>query len=118
IAALGQAWRGRSDIWFSPAPLLRAGKTAFVFPGLEAEFTPRIDDVAAHFGLTAADHSAATVGRHGAGVIAVGRLLAQALRRIGIAPDAVAGHSVGEWTAMISAGLYSGAAVDRFLATF
>src|SRR5205814_7244275 len=24
IAALGQAWRGRSDIWFSPAPLLRA----------------------------------------------------------------------------------------------
>jgi len=34
IAALGPAWRGRSDIWFSPAPRLRSGRTAVVFPGL------------------------------------------------------------------------------------
>lgn len=33
-------------------------------------------------------------------------------------PDAVAGHSVGEWTAMTVAGLYSGDEVDAFMAGF
>ncbi|MGH3310681.1 MAG: polyketide synthase, partial [Streptomyces sp.] len=40
----GAPWRGRSDVWFSPRPMLGAagGRTAFVFPGLEAEFDPRV----------------------------------------------------------------------------
>ncbi|MCX4751519.1 polyketide synthase dehydratase domain-containing protein [Kitasatospora sp. NBC_01287] len=121
--ARGRAWRGRGDVWYAPQPLLgpgRAGRTAFLFPGLEGEFAPRVDDVADHFGLPRPDLAGgvADVGRHGAGVVAVGRLLDQALRRIGVRPDAVAGHSVGEWTAMAAAGLYSGASVDAFLASF
>ncbi|MFG2124881.1 beta-ketoacyl synthase N-terminal-like domain-containing protein [Streptomyces sp. NPDC048710] len=119
----GRAWQGRSDVWFRPAPLLGPGKLAFVFPGLEGGFTPRADDIAAHFGLpplaaTGTDVRVDDVGRHGFGVVGVGRLLDAALRRMGVVPDAVAGHSVGEWTAMAAAGLYSNAQVDAFMAEF
>ncbi|WP_406011255.1 beta-ketoacyl synthase N-terminal-like domain-containing protein [Streptomyces sp. NBC_00637] len=118
-----RAWHGRSDVWFRPSPLLGTGRLgpAFLFPGLEGDFTPRVDDVAAHFGLPApsvAGDRTDDVGRHGFGVVAVGRLLDAALRRSGIVPAAVAGHSVGEWTAMATAGLYSGDEVDAFMADF
>ena len=130
ILANAKPWRGRSDIWFSPHPLLSpgsadrpetaTGRIAFVFPGLEAEFTPRVDDVAALLGVTTtAGHDAsAGVGAHGVGVVEIGRLLARALGEIGVRPGAVAGHSVGEWTAMVNAGLFSGPAVDRFIDEF
>ncbi|MGW5282327.1 beta-ketoacyl synthase N-terminal-like domain-containing protein [Streptomyces collinus] len=121
----GRAWQGRNDVWFRPAPLLGPGRggLAFVFPGLESDFTPRADDVAKHFGLpplTRADTDVRVgdVGRHGFGVVGVGRLLDAALRRMGVVPDAVAGHSVGEWTAMAAAGLYADAEVDAFMAGF
>ncbi|MGW2786875.1 beta-ketoacyl synthase N-terminal-like domain-containing protein [Streptomyces populi] len=122
-AGRGRAWHGRGDVWFRPGPLLGPGhgKLVFVFPGLEGEFAPRVDDVAAHFGLPGAvpeDDRVGDVGRHGLGVVAVGRLLDAALRRTGVVPDAVAGHSVGEWTAMTVAGLYSGDEVDAFMAGF
>ncbi|MER7795682.1 acyltransferase domain-containing protein, partial [Streptomyces sp. NPDC097640] len=125
VVAKAGSWRGRNDVWFTPAPLLSEGRVVFVFPGLEAEFAPRVDGVAEYFGLSpatvgAADGRAAVgdIGRHGVGVFAVGRLLDRALRRMGVVPDAVAGHSVGEWTAMVSAGLHSGAAADEFLDSF
>ncbi|WP_329222748.1 polyketide synthase dehydratase domain-containing protein [Streptomyces sp. NBC_01485] len=116
-------WHGRSDVWFRPSPLLGEGhgRLAFLFPGLEGDFTPQVDDVAAHFGLPALPvdgDRTGDVGRHGFGVVAVGRLLDTALRRSGIVPDAVAGHSVGEWTAMAAAGLYAGDEVDAFMAGF
>lgn len=127
--AKGSPWRGRGDVWFSPEPLLggpAGGRLAFVFPGLEAEFRPWIGDVVDRFGLAALlpagfggpDADVADVGRHGAGVIAVGRVLDAALRRMGIVPDAVVGHSIGEWTAMATAGLYAGDAVDEFTRSF
>jgi acyl transferase domain-containing protein/phosphopantetheinyl transferase len=136
VLANGKPWRGRSDIWFSPQPLLAdgsEGRIAFVFPGLEADFTPRVDDVAHRVGASIGDRSAGgigqhsvgehgvgehSVGAHGVGVVEVGRLLARALDGMGVTPAAVAGHSVGEWTAMIHAGLFSGPAVDRFIEGF
>ncbi|WP_055617857.1 type I polyketide synthase, partial [Streptomyces phaeochromogenes] len=136
--AKGRAWHGRSDVWFTPSPLLGGsgggdgdgnsrGKLAFVFPGLEGDFEPQVDDIAAHFGLprvpepTSNAEGAARVsdvGRHGFGVVGVGRLLDGALRRMGVVPDAVAGHSVGEWTAMVAAGMYAGDEVSDFMASF
>ncbi|MFC7614705.1 hypothetical protein ACFQV2_15410 [Actinokineospora soli] len=68
---------------------------AFLFPGLEADFAPNVDDVAAWLGQAKPDLDTSTLGRHGAAVINVGRLLDAALRRLGITPVAVAGHSVG-----------------------
>jgi acyl transferase domain-containing protein/phosphopantetheinyl transferase (holo-ACP synthase) len=131
ILAHAKPWRGRSDIWFSPKPLLSAepganananagaeGRVAFIFPGLEADFTPRVDDIARRLGVSIADHSSDGIGAHGVGVVEVGRLMARALDEMGVRPAAVAGHSVGEWTAMISAGLFSGPAVDRFIGDF
>ncbi|ACU36432.1 type I polyketide synthase [Actinosynnema mirum] len=116
--AKGAPWRGRSDIWFTPTPL--GGRTAFLFPGLEAEFTPEVADVAARFGLPWRDTGARVgdVGGHGAAVFQVGRLLDAALRRVGVRPDAVAGHSVGEWTAMAVGGIHSAEEVDAFLDGF
>ncbi|WP_030491134.1 type I polyketide synthase [Micromonospora chokoriensis] len=118
--ARGQAWRGGRDIWFSPSPLLAAGtgRLAFVFPGLEAEFAPRTADIAGLLGLPDRQWSAADLGRHGAGLIEVGKLLDEALRHIGVLPDAVAGHSIGEWTAAATSGQISTAAMDEFLELF
>ncbi|MFE5628839.1 beta-ketoacyl synthase N-terminal-like domain-containing protein [Streptomyces sp. NPDC056543] len=131
VVAKGEAWHGRNDVWFRPGPLPGGGPrggTAFLFPGLEGEFAPRVDDIADHFGLPRPPLPAPLpdpdarlrepgggLGRHGLGVVAVGRLLDTALRRIGVVPDTVAGHSVGEWTAMAVGGLYEEAAVDSFM---
>ncbi|MFC4492538.1 beta-ketoacyl synthase N-terminal-like domain-containing protein [Streptomyces ovatisporus] len=122
----GAPWRGRSDVWFSPRPMLGAagGRTAFVFPGLEAEFEPQVAELAERFGLEwphGDDENGAKVGdvgRHGAAVFQLGRVLDAALRRLSVVPDAVAGHSVGEWTAMACGGIHSADEVDAFLAEF
>ncbi|MER5417571.1 beta-ketoacyl synthase N-terminal-like domain-containing protein [Streptomyces virginiae] len=122
IVSEGKPWRGRSDIWFTPRPLLGSaggGKLAFLFPGLEGTFQPHIADVAQHFGLPCPpgpDHTdVGDIGRHGVAVVGAGRLLNASLQRMGIVPDAVAGHSVGEWTAMTVGGLYDGDDVDAFI---
>jgi acyl transferase domain-containing protein/phosphopantetheinyl transferase len=125
VVAQGRPWRGRHDLWFTATPLFGRhardpAKLAFLFPGLEPGFRPDlVSDVADHFGLRRPPlDGAEAVGRHGVAVVAVGRLLDAALRALGVIPDLVAGHSVGEWTAMITAELYPREAVDRFLASF
>ncbi|MGH3903649.1 MAG: beta-ketoacyl synthase N-terminal-like domain-containing protein [Pseudonocardiaceae bacterium] len=119
-----RSWRGRGDVWFCTAPLLGrgGGKLAFVFPGLEAEFAPRVADIAEHFGLAGlpsmSDSLVGHVGRHGAAVVRLGRLLHAALERMSITPDAIAGHSLGEWTGMACSGLVSSTEVDEFLKSY
>ncbi|HEY2702001.1 MAG TPA: beta-ketoacyl synthase N-terminal-like domain-containing protein [Pseudonocardiaceae bacterium] len=109
VVAEGIAWHGAKDIWCTTDPLLRApgAKTAFLFPGLEGDTAPRYDDIARHFGLRNPDWSNASVMARAESVTGVGLLLDTALRRIGVTADALAGHSVGEWTAMQAAGMYS-----------
>ncbi|HEX3924955.1 MAG TPA: beta-ketoacyl synthase N-terminal-like domain-containing protein [Streptosporangiaceae bacterium] len=124
IAARGTPWRGRSDIWFTPRPLLTGpAQVALLFPGLEPEFTPRTAGVAEHFGLPAPRLRGGDAGARPDGevfeyaldVIAVGRLFAAALGELGVAPGALTGHSLGEWTAMIVAGIYP--EIDAFIAS-
>ena len=121
VVARGTPWRGRNDVWFSPEGLLSTGgKLAFVFPGVEPDFTPRVDDVAAHFGLPLgplehAEGEDLHLGLQGAGIIALGRLLDASLAELGVRPDLVAGHSIGEWNAMIAAHLIPDADIDAFI---
>ncbi|MFF4365008.1 acyltransferase domain-containing protein [Streptomyces sp. NPDC001594] len=112
--ARGRAWRGRGDVWFAPEPL--GGRTAFLFPGLEPEFAPVVDDVAELLALPRP-----RLGR-GDGLVeraldalATGRFFARVLPELGIGADVLAGHSLGEWAAMVAAGLYPQEAADAFL---
>jgi acyl transferase domain-containing protein/phosphopantetheinyl transferase len=122
IVAQGTPWRGRDDLWFTTAPLHPApgtGQLAFVFPGLEQGFQPRIDDVANHFRLDRPNLGDTTgLGQHGLGVLSVGQLLDTVLRQLDITPDALAGHSIGEWNAMTAAGIYPRQAVQELIASF
>ncbi len=113
VVEQGKPWRGRNDLWFTPTPLLgehaeSPGTVAFVFPGLEQSFEPRVDDVAGALRTLVPSTWAcrASSATSGSAWSASGRVLDAALRRLGIAPDLVAGHSVGEWSAMIAAELY------------
>ncbi|MGW7537088.1 beta-ketoacyl synthase N-terminal-like domain-containing protein [Amycolatopsis sp. NPDC054798] len=105
VAATGQAWHS-GDIWCTADPLLPSGKIAFLYPGLEADAEPRLADVARHFRLGCPRWSTASVPARAASVSAAGLLFDEAVRRLAIRPDALAGHSVGEWTAMQAAGMY------------
>ena len=123
----GKPWRGKSDIWFSPQPLAATGgKLAFVFPGVEATFAADVTELARDLGVAPppaiADAAAATSGssrdleRRGMGVFALGTLLHTALARAGVAPHAIAGHSLGEWTGMVASEMIPKAAADAFVA--
>jgi acyl transferase domain-containing protein len=119
VVAAGQAWRGGRDIWFSPRPLLAdgAGRIAYVFSGLEAEFTPRLDDLSAHFGLDTGELGGEGFAGHLSDVVRVGWLLNDVLERIGVTPDALAGHSLGEWTAILIAGLIDESRLSEYATT-
>ncbi|WP_411103216.1 beta-ketoacyl synthase N-terminal-like domain-containing protein [Streptomyces sp. cmx-4-9] len=122
VVARGRPWRGRGGVWFTPRPLLGpyaaepGGRLALLFPGLEPEFAPALGEVAAQLDVPA---PALTGGdglvERALDVLATGRFLARVLTGLGIRPDLLAGHSVGEWAAMVVAGMYPQEAVDTFL---
>ncbi len=121
----GKPWRGNHDIWFAPRGFAADGHTiAFVFPGVEAAFGASIADVASALGIAAPPAIAIAeaagndqLEERGAGVFALGRLLATALARLGVAPAAMAGHSLGEWTGMAVSEMITPADVDAFVAS-
>jgi acyl transferase domain-containing protein len=122
VAGRGVPWRGRGDIWFTPRPLLsRPEQVAFLFPGLESGPVPRCEDIANAFGLPSpqlhgitADRTEGILG-HALDIVATGRLVAGVLGELGITPGALAGHSLGEWTAMTVADMFPD--YDQFIAS-
>lgn len=118
IVLRGAPWRGRDGIWSSPGGLLTDGGTiAFVFPGVDSSFEPRVDDVARHFDLPAPSIAPSKdLESVGMGIIRVNRLLDRVLRSLGVVPKDIAGHSIGEWSGMLAAGVLSEPTIDAFMA--
>ncbi|MEO7113467.1 MAG: 4'-phosphopantetheinyl transferase superfamily protein, partial [Polyangiaceae bacterium] len=53
----------------------------------------------------------------GMGIVEVNRLLDRAVRSLGIVPDVIAGHSIGEWSGMVSSGILPEAELDTFVSS-
>ncbi|MFE9633622.1 beta-ketoacyl synthase N-terminal-like domain-containing protein [Streptomyces sp. NPDC006463] len=114
VVARGRAWRGRGDVWFTPEPL--GGRVAFLFPGLEPEFAPVVDDVADRLGTARPRLTRGTsLVERALDAIATGRFFARIMPALGVEADVLAGHSLGEWAAMVAAGMYPQEAADTFL---
>lgn len=117
-AAAGRPRNGRDGIHVTPHGLLAAGgKLAFLFPGVEAEFAPDVTSLAHALRMPVPAIAAPDLERQGYGVVALARFLQDALRAVGVAPDLLAGHSIGEWSGMVAAGILDAAATDAFMAT-
>ncbi|RMG19388.1 MAG: acyltransferase domain-containing protein [Deltaproteobacteria bacterium] len=119
IVERGAPWQGRGGIYFSPRGLAtQGGKIAFLYPGVDAVFEPRVEDVAERFDEALPPYlQADDLEEQGLAIVAVSRLLGRVLRRLGVRPHAVAGHSIGEWTAMIEANLIPQDEADAFIGT-
>jgi acyl transferase domain-containing protein/phosphopantetheinyl transferase len=117
VVEKGADWRGHEDLWFTRSGLAAGGgRTVLLFPGVESAFEPRVDDVAKHLGVPVPPHAGAQgLEETGLGIVEVSRLMATALERLGVRADAVAGHSIGEWTAMIVGGMIPAGAADAFI---
>ncbi|MFN8583752.1 MAG: beta-ketoacyl synthase N-terminal-like domain-containing protein [Dehalococcoidia bacterium] len=108
---------GRDGIFFAPGGYLtEGGKLAFLFPGVEAAADVDVADVAEYLGLeTPASHETDAEGL-GLSSFEVSALVDRALRGIGARPDAIAGHSIGEWAGMLSSGMIAKDEVAALLA--
>ena len=114
IVAHGEPWRGGMDIWFTPGPGL-SGDVVFLFPGLDARTGPHPGDVTRWLGLPAQSPAGSgTLGGRTRDTLRLNRVLDAALRRAGIAPQGVAGHSAGEWSALFASGAFPDSAFDEF----
>lgn len=113
----GRPRHGRDGIHFSPGGLIhRGGKVAFLFPGVEATFAPHIDDIAEHFDLPMPDVDAVDLEYQGVRVFALNSFLERVTAKLGLRPDMLAGHSIGEWSGMMASGIIERASLDDFLA--
>jgi malonyl CoA-acyl carrier protein transacylase len=115
----GGPWRGRSDVWYRPAGLVAGGGTvAFLFPGVEPVFGIEDMDLpalGARVGLPAPAVEDGSVAHRTASIYRSGIFLDAVLRRLGVRPDVVAGHSIGEWSGSVAAGIIPPAHADDLL---
>ncbi len=100
-AAEVRPWRGRDGIFFSTQGLLANGTAgvAFVFPGVDAT-----------------NAGGAGLEEHGATLVEKGQRIGRALAERGVKPALAVGHSIGEWTAMVAAGMVGDDEVVSFAA--
>ncbi len=117
VVSRGEPWRGKDDLWFSARGLAsEGGKVALLFPGVDASFAPRVDDVAERFARPCPVPADTTSLKGlGLGIIAVGRLFDGVLRDLGVTPDMMAGHSIGEWSGMIASEMIPRSDVDAII---
>jgi acyl transferase domain-containing protein/phosphopantetheinyl transferase len=117
--AAGKPWRGRQQIYYTAEGLLPdSGKLAFVFPGVDSRFAPQAADLADFFGQPLPAYCQAADPQQALlpvvlGLLGFNRYLFARLTELGVVADAMAGHSIGEWSAMLCAGMMDQALSDR-----
>ncbi|MEE2644452.1 MAG: beta-ketoacyl synthase N-terminal-like domain-containing protein [Myxococcota bacterium] len=120
----GRSRQGRGGVWYlapEKRETLSTGKVAFLFPGVEASFHPDLGSIAARLGRPApappvvGEDPKRTLETHGLSVIQHNLFLDELIRTCGLQPDELAGHSIGEWSGLISAGYLSREALAPFI---
>jgi len=105
----GEPWRGRGDVWFVPRGSGESpGRVVFVFPGVEPAFgaeDTELPALAERIGLTAPEIVDDSLAHRSASIYRLGIFLDLALRRLGVVPDVIAGHSIGEWAGSVASGI-------------
>ncbi len=121
IIKINKPWKGKQDIWYTSAPLLSTdGKVAFVFPGLDSiglesltkggynELAKILD-----LPITSVLENPPVEGVETLSALDESfRLLYAAIRKLGVVPDLVTGHSMGEWAACRAIGLIKTEDID------
>ena len=115
VVSAGKAWHGRSQIYFSCDPLLsnagrHSGRVAFLFPGVDSAFAPRAQDIARHFDLPLPPHCeelspSDSLLKVVQGLSGFNQFTFAVLQKLGIRAHGMAGHSIGEWSAMAAGGM-------------
>ncbi|MFO1314001.1 MAG: beta-ketoacyl synthase N-terminal-like domain-containing protein [Burkholderiales bacterium] len=112
----GRERHGRDGIHVTPKGLIAAGgRVAFLFPGIEAEFAPEVDSLASALGVAPPDVAAPDLEHQALRVLLLSRFLLRAAEAVGLRADMLAGHSIGEWSGMVAAGMFDEAATARFI---
>jgi acyl transferase domain-containing protein/phosphopantetheinyl transferase len=121
VVGKGQAWHGRNQIFFSgDAMIASGGKVAFMFPGVDSLFEPRAEDIAEyfHWPLSEFCHAADPADvlfRVVLGLNKFNQMMFEAMSRLQIKAHGLAGHSIGEFSAMAAGGMLSQARVDAVM---
>lgn len=108
--------QGKDGIYLSLGNPIN-GKIAFLYPGVEASFEPDIQELGIFFqkqlpNLYSADQGLAY---QGVGVIRLNQMLTEILASLGIEPHHIAGHSIGEWSAMIASKIIDAQSIEPFI---
>ncbi len=117
IIAHGKHWAGRKGIWYvSGEGFAEKGKVAFLFPGFDGKFQVDVADLAQQTGLPLpyAPDLPDALEYTGDSIIYLGMFLADLLDKSGLRADAYAGHSIGEWAAMVASGIVPRSEADQF----
>ncbi|WP_176736615.1 4'-phosphopantetheinyl transferase superfamily protein [Oligoflexus tunisiensis] len=116
----GRPSRGIQDIWFVPEGLLQSGgRLAFMYPGIDSQMPIDTRDVAEQFQLPPVNvQRDASLENRGTEVFFTSDLYTRVLKKLGIKPDMVLGHSIGEWAAMLACGYTGDQSIDEVVAAF
>lgn len=109
---------GRDGLYFSPEGQVTAGgKIAFLYPGVEAVFAPKVTDIAQHFGLPAPDVESPDLEQQGFQIFTLNAFLTEVMAAVGVRPDMIGGHSIGEWSGMLAAGMFERSSLQGLVAS-